>query len=466
MRAVQARRTRSALVSLALVVGFGGLAAWAGGVDESDRSGRITVDPEAAERGRQALTGRSFLAPTWSADVYRKARVRLGPDAPDPDADPQAYAAAFNTRYGLHPAPYPNDGLPMGLRTAEKKGQRGVQVDCMICHGGSIGGTSIVGLGNTQLDLEAVLQELTVVDGKVAPPSLFTINSARGTNNAGQIDVVLLQLRNPDLSFRILPNFTGAKLPELDTPPWWNLRKKRTKYYDGRTDARATRSNMQFMLGELSRAEFEALEPTFADIEQYLCSITPPKYPFPIDTALADRGRAVFGTNCASCHGTYGDDWTYPNKVVPIDVIGTDRARLDGLSDRFVAHYNATWFGEKHPVVAPRTGYQAPPLDGIWATAPYLHNGSVPTLAHLLDSSTRPDRFRRPPSTDLTHYDPDRVGWQAEEFPGPIDPKLPRAELKQIFDSSRWGLGNDGHTFGDALGDDDRRAVIEYLKML
>ncbi len=79
-------------------------------------------------------------------------------------------------------------------------------------------------------------------------------------------------------------------------------------------------------------------------------------------------------------------------------MIGTDRARFEGLSDKLIAHYNATWFGEGYPVNTERVGYQAPPLDGIWATAPYLHNGSVPTLHALLLSSTRPARFTRPAS--------------------------------------------------------------------
>ena len=71
-------------------------------------------------------------------------------------------------------------------------------------------------------------------------------------------------------------------------------------------------------------------------------------------------------------------------------MIGTDPARSLGLSDRLVAHYNKTWLGAASPVDTKRVGYQAPPLDGIWATAPYLHNGSVPTLHALLDSSSRP----------------------------------------------------------------------------
>ncbi len=156
----------------------------------------------------------------------------------------------------------------------------------------------------------------------------------------------------------------------------------------------------------------KALEPTFRDIQAFFKSLQPPKYPFPIDTAQAARGAEVFKTSCVRCHGTYGPDGKYPNKIIPLDMIGTDPARSLGLSDRLVAHYNKTWLGAVSPVDTKRTGYQAPPLDGIWATAPYLHNGSVPTLHALLASSSRPARFTRPPSTDFAHYDQEHVGWK------------------------------------------------------
>jgi len=324
-----------------------------------------------------------------------------------------------------------------------------------------MGGTSDVGLGNSQLDLQALLTEMTRADGKSSPPAIFTLNSSRGTVNAGQVDVVLLSLRNPDLSFRNFPIFTGANLPELDVPAWWLLGKKATKYYEGRTDARSAGSNMQFMLGELSKAEFEALEPTFQDIQEYLKSLKPPKYPFPIDAEMAANGSQVFADSCARCHGTYGNTPTYPSKIVPLDVIGTDPKRSTGMSDKFVAHYNSTWFAD-YKVSEENIGYQAPPLDGVWATAPYLHNGSVPTLWNLLKSSDRPTQFLRPESTGFEHYDTERVGWKAE----PFDPEKPPKDAKRVFDASRWGLSNRGHTFGDTLSDADRMAVIEYLKSL
>src|SRR5262245_39696780 len=218
-------------------------------------------DREAIERGREALTLRSYLPPAWTLDAYKNVRKLWGTESPDPDRDPEGYKAAYNRRYGLHPAPFPNDGLPMGLRKAvSKSGRVGLQIDCLACHGGSIGGTSYVGLGNSTLDLRALLDDLTAADGRRVPPALFTLTSTRGTVNAGQVSVALLSIRNPDLSVRAFPLRLGAWLPELDTPAWWNLGPKQTMYQDGRTGADSHRSLMQFFLGDFSKAEFEALE--------------------------------------------------------------------------------------------------------------------------------------------------------------------------------------------------------------
>ena len=426
-------------------------------------------DASVAERGRVALLEKGYLKPAWSDAAYVNARRFWGPGAPDPDADPEAYAAAFARRYGLHyPAPYPNDGLPMGLRRGVGPAgtKKGLQIDCMACHGGSIGGTNLHYLGNTTLDLQSMMSDLTRADGRIMPPSLITINSSRGTVNAGMFSVILLSLRNPDMSRRLFPLNLEANIPELDTPAWWHLGRKATMYQDGRTDARSVRTNMQFLLGELSLKQFRDLEPTFRDIRSYLTSLKPPKYPFPIDNVKAERGRAVFASNCTKCHGTYGPDGSYPGKIVDLETIGTDPSRAMGISDKFVAHYNATWFGEEYKVAPDLIGYQAPPLDGVWATAPYLHNGSVPDLASLLKSSERPTRYRRPPSTSFEYYDQARVGWKAEAVETTPDPKLPVHEARFIFDSTRFGLGNGGHTFGDTLGDGERADVIEYLKSL
>ena len=109
-------------------------------------------------------------------------------------------------------------------------------------------------------------------------------------------------------------------------------------YYDGRTDARSIRTNMQFLLGEKNLEKFKALEPAFRDLQAYLKSLEPPKYPFPIDASKAASGRVVFEKSCARCHGTYGPVGKYPDKIVALDVIGTTRRHCVGLSDRLVAH--------------------------------------------------------------------------------------------------------------------------------
>ncbi|MEO6810726.1 MAG: hypothetical protein ABI353_16550 [Isosphaeraceae bacterium] len=426
------------------------------------------VDPEAAERGRLALTTNSFLPPAWPLDAYTKAGAYWDPKGPDPVQDPDGYAAAFGQRYGLNPAPFPNDGLPMGLRraTSQNGAKVGIQLDCLVCHGGSIGGQGYVGLGNSQIDLHALLLDLTRASGRIPLPNLFIPNDARGMNDAGQIAVSLLSLRNADLSFRRFPLLTGARLPNMDTPAWWIMSKKSTKYYDGRTDARSARSNMQFLLGDLTLAQLKDLEPAYTDIDAFIKTIKAPKYPFPIDQERADRGLSVFKETCARCHGTYGPDGAYPNKVVPLDVVGTDPARAQGLKPRFIAHYNTTWLAEGYPADEELIGYQAPPLDGVWATAPYLHNGSVPTLYHMLKSKERPARYLRPRTTDFEHYDQENVGWRFETFTERPDRKTSPYEAGFYFDTKRWGLDNGGHTFGDKLSDGERRDVIEYLKTL
>jgi hypothetical protein len=438
---------------------------------EPTRSAGARFNTAAAERGRIALTLEGFLRPEWSDAAYRRVGRLWDQPAPDPDRDPAGYAAAFRARYGLHPAPYPNEGLPMGLRRGIRRDgvKTGLQIDCMACHGGSIGGTSYVGLGNTQLDLRPLLNELTIADGRRPPPSSFVLNTSRGTNNAGMIAAILISLRNPDLSFRAFPMPLGVNLPEMDTPAWWLLKRKRTMYYDGRTDARSVRTSMQFMLGEKSLDEFKKLEPTFRDVREYFLSLESPRYPFAVDSAKAAHGKVVFEETCARCHGTYGSGGKYPNKIIPLDVIGTDPARAKGLSDRLVAHYNSTWLGAEHPVSREKCGYQAPPLDGVWATAPYLHNGSVPTLHALVDSSSRPRRFSRPPSTDFEHYDTANVGWRftevsAEELASTM--RRSPFQAKFIVDTGRVGMSNRGHSFGDELSEEERMDLIEYLKTL
>jgi mono/diheme cytochrome c family protein len=393
----------------------------------------------------------------------------MGPKSTNAEAQ-----KAFLERYGLHPAPYPNGEYPMGLRPVQSLLMKGVTTDCLLCHGGSILGQSYVGLGNSTLDIQALFEDLAVADGR-APTLPFIFSNVRGTSEAGAMSVYLLGWREQDLRLRRSSLDLGLYDDLCEDPPaWWLLKKKKTMYHTGGGDARSVRALMQFMLSPLTPAStFDRQEATFTDIQAYILSLEPPKYPFPIDHELARQGEEIFVNTCSRCHGTYGPNWTYPNKIVPLDVIGTDRNRYRGITVAFEAHYNRSWFGHEKKgwfaddfVGRAGPGYQAPPLDGIWATAPYLHNGSVPTVYHVLNSKARPDCYTRSFRTDLESYDPFKLGWKFEAAARDGSAHLMPYERRKIYDTRLPGRSNSGHTFGDKLSEQERWAVIEYLKTL
>jgi mono/diheme cytochrome c family protein len=180
---------------------------------------------------------------------------------------------------------------------------------------------------------------------------------------------------------------------------------------------------------------------------------------------LAAKGRVVFEGSCASCHGTYDDVPTYPGRLVPLETIGTDPLRLEAITKAQRSTYARSWLTEYDPegVVVDPGGYVAPPLDGIWASAPYLHNGSVPTLWHLLRPDERPAIWRRSPDG----YDAEHVGLEVEILEALPDEAKEDAKLRRtIFDTSARGKGAGGHRFPDALTEAEKEAVLEYLKTL
>jgi len=428
------------------------------------------TEPTAAERGRKALIETPFIPAFWSVGSIESAWKQWE----NTTAKPADYDAAFRERYGLNVAPYPNGDLPMGLRKARYFIGQGVGIDCMLCHGGSIMGQSYLGLGNSTLDAHALFQELAWANGLRAKLP-FSYCNARGTNEAGGFAVFLLGYRNPDLTLRTPRKPLGLHddLCE-DVPAWWLMKKKRTMYFTGATDARSVRSLMQFMMHPLTtRDEFDKAEPAFRDVLAFLTSLEPPKYPFAIDSAKAARGRETFNATCTRCHGTYGESWTYPNKVIPLAEIGTDPSRHRGIEPAFGKEYSESWFGQEKSgwfmsgsPLRMTPGYQAPPLDGVWATAPYLHNGSLPTLQDVLNSKARPTIFTRSFKTDEEAYDKTKVGWKVTVLEKPADPTLPPIARRKVYDTTQPGRSNAGHTYGDHLTDAERAEVMEYLKTL
>ena len=189
-------------------------------------------------------------------------------------------------------------------------------------------------------------------------------------------------------------------------------------------------------------------------IEQWLQELPPPAYPFAIDLDLAKQGQKVFEENCASCHGLNS---AKVGQVIPLQEINTDPNRVNHWTQEASDGMNN--YAAKYPwdfnQFRKTDGYVVPALDGIWAKAPYLHNGSVPSLKDLLTKpSDRPKQFYR--GYDV--YDREKVGF--------ISTAEAATESSFLLDTTIKGNGNSGHDFGTDLKRSDQDALLEYLKTL
>ncbi|NVK40785.1 MAG: hypothetical protein HWE39_06035 [Oceanospirillaceae bacterium] len=235
-------------------------------------------------------------------------------------------------------------------------------------------------------------------------------------------------------------------------------------------------------------------------LQAHFYDLEAPRWPAQVlgslDSAKRDRGEVLYRDHCLSCHGISErgkPDRELRATLVPLDEIGTDAtmarnfveatAATGALEGRDKMVLAGEPFGTeartidlvihaaigatlRHPLEAVRATlqdyhsvysatvspnplfYKARPLSGVWATAPFLHNGSVPTLYDLL---LPPER--RPASFTLGNreLDPVKVGFAGGD---------------SRFDTRLAGNGNGGHRYGTGLEDADRYALIEYLKSL
>jgi mono/diheme cytochrome c family protein len=270
-----------------------------------------------------------------------------------------------------------------------------------------------------------------------------------------------------------------------------------------------------------------------------------------VDRELAELGAVIFherdlwapelhnpvprptGGNgsCATCHGVYAPRYVHDSKyldrpelegiashVVPLATIGTDPARLMSLNEGLQQNLERTWWGygtveepgKCFEHIEP-AGYLAPPLYGVWATAPYFHNGSVPNVWEVLKPLDRKEIWRRVSApapegsadtvmsydTNLARaYDHEKLGWKydALECGSPFEPALDctpgdpetnpasifwftwnvdaaplssqQLEERKIYNTHKYSQSHRGHEFTQVLSDPERRALIEYLKTL
>jgi len=400
----------------------------------------------------------------------------------------------------------PGKDLPVGVSRRRRFGVDHVGLNCAVCHTSTVrdapGGPArvVLGMPAQRLDLQAFVQfvldctldsRLTAdaVRGRLpgsGGPSLFE----RALLRTGLID--RLKLQTLDLRNRIAPilvsgmprwgrgrvdtfnpykaiqfNWDLSRLPpdELigasDYPSLWNQQPREGMHlhWDGDNDSVDERN--------LSAALGAGVTPVTVDhdnlkrVRDWIWTLPPPAYPYPIDRALASRGEPLYQQQCQDCHADHRFrdgvvSGSRVGKVVPIAAIGTDRHRLDSYTFTFAMNqyglYPDSPFRFSH--FRKTNGYANHPLDGIWLRGPFLHNGSVPTLRDLLDApEQRPPLFYR--GYDV--FDQARVGFVSD---------VPSADGQTFtrYDTTVPGNSNRGHVYSTTLADEEKRAIVEYMK--
>ncbi len=423
-------------------------------------------DQASAARGAKLFTEGSLGKGFLPKDALRYLWLVWGTGAPASD---EAFYAAFSARYGFIEAPFDNGGYPLGIREA---GANNVSIECLACHGNRVAGTTVLGVGNSTLDLQGLYDDLSKLRevakgyGVIVPDMPFVVEGrtgARGANDVFGLGMSLGAKSDP----------RKPKIHETagfqQAPAWWSLRFRKKMYADGSGQAGGYRTMMATLLasGE-SLANLQASDAKFADLYQYLLSLDAPKWPFAsVDAASRKRGQVMFDHACASCHGVHtGEKASFPDRVVPASEVGTDPVRAASFDANDASWVNSTWFGGSGATpfaMASTGGYLAPPLVGVWATAPYFHNGSVPTLAAVLDPALRPTRWEQSGS-ESADYDVQKVGWRVKEVAAP--PTGDPISVRRVYDTTKPGLGNGGHEYGKDLSSEERSDLLLYLRGL
>ena len=395
----------------------------------------------------------------------------------------------------------PGHDLPVGISRRRRLGLDQVGVNCAACHTGTVRTSSesapqiVLGMPAHSFDLEHFFQfvQACTLDDRVTAGSVIAKAEQAGTHVSllqklllhlfviQRIKLETLSLRNriaPLLGDPTLPswgrgrvdtfnpykaiqfNWDLTMLPRnelmgaADFPSLWNQgpREGMHLHWDGNNTSLDER-NLSAALG----AGVTPVTVDYASIQRvndWILTLPPPRFPFPVDTARSARGKAIFDAQCAACHSFTG---SRTGSVEEISSIGTDPYRLNSYTYAMATSQSLLFPESEHRFqhFSKTNGYANVPLDGVWARAPYLHNGSVPSLADLLNPpADRPKVFAR--GYDV--YDPRKVGFLSD---------TPEARaMGTVYDTTVPGNGNGGHLYGTNLANDQKQDLLEYLKTL
>jgi len=483
-------RTRTRLLLLAIFVALGGSALYVASLLSLDQA----VDYSSIEKHVKYGSTGSERRIGIPLAVFRALPALCQEYLPGNPAEP-SYAA-----FGL--IQEEDEALPVGFSRRRIAGMELVGVNCGLCHVGQVrefaeGDPRVFpGMPANSVDLGAFEAFLTscVSDPRFEREEVMAAAASAGVE-VGLIEQLRLRFgeferakqrltqlaadfrfmrSQPDLGPGRVDTISATKavfgLPlgrgseravgSVDFAALWLQGKKARMnlYWDGSNDSMQERN----LLGAIhTGAAGTADVARVMRVRNFFEAEAPPAYPYPIREVLADRGAELYTSYCSECHGRSGRQFEgdQVGEVTPLAELGTDPGRLESYTEGVAtAQRTLSPDGQVNFRRFKRTrGYANVPLDGIWLRAPYLHNGSVPTLRDLLEpSSRRPRRFYR---GDLV-YDPQRVGFVAN---------VPERDGRRLFeyDTTLQGNGNQGHEgerYGTRLSDADKDALVEYLK--
>ena len=394
--------------------------------------------------------------------------------------------------------------LPIGLSRRRRLGMDEVGLNCAVCHTGTVRETAESdptihpGMPANQIDMQAVIGFLLECgqDNRLTYDAVVQ-NARENGERIGFIERMIYKFRvlgpegdlfkqsermteqiglilddsvtpwgrgrvdtfNPYKALQFNWDLTQLPHDELqgasDFPAIWNQapREGMDLHWDGNNKSVDER-NLSASLGA-GVTPVTIDHPQLEEVKKWIWNLPPPDYPFAEDDDLAKRGAPIFQAQCAMCHAFDGE---FVGTVEDIEDIGTDPFRLNSYTYLFSINQYALYPNSEYQFKNFRktNGYANQPLDGIWLRAPYLHNGSVPTLRALLDRpARRPKTFYR--GYDV--YDQDDVGFVHDV---PAEDGLSYSE----YDTSLPGNSNSGHDYGLDLSDEETDALLEYLKTL
>jgi hypothetical protein len=414
----------------------------------------------------------------------------------------------------------------MGVAYRVRGGAEGFTIGCMGCHSANLFGKTVLGMTNrfpranaffdrgrqgTELTSEASFQHFTgATDAETRLFAQLKENSRSiGTRRPQQLGLdtslaqVALSLARRGQDPYATKSAWNQAFPRpdplesfvADSKPavWWNLKYKNRWLCDGSVvSGNPIYTNL--LWNEIGRGAdlrelgqwLDANPEIVADLTTAVFSSEAPRFTdfFPADRlqpAEVRRGQALFENRCARCHGHYEKAWDLPEaqtvpwvdqlrtthvrypQTTPVRDVGTDPNRAAGMKS--LEQLNRLALSQAHGIVIEtQKGYVPPPLVGIWARWPYLHNNSVPSLCALLTpAAARPREYWAREANDPERdFDSDCNGYPAGEGKG------------SRYDATREGMTNRGHDVGIFVGPDGRelltwdekRSLIRFLQTL